>query len=564
MRLTQRLLVGSLALVGLLVVAVVAIAGGRLRGRLVEEQRQALTKEARYVAAQWRPGIDPDSLADVAGRIFEHRVTLVAPDGAVIGDSEFEPAELARLENHRVRPEIVAAQRLGEGSASRRSSSAGDEELYVAHRGAHGFTRVSVPTARVEDAVRGAQRDVLLAGALGLVGALLLAYLFARSVSRPVEELRDVARTIAAGDLTARPALTAPGEIGDLATALHQMTEQLGARLEALRRDEELMTALVESLHQGIVALTERGVVARMNDHARALFGVSAPVPFAADLLPRHTLLRQAIDAALEGRGTDFAELDVGGRTLALTARPLHGGGVVLSLLDLTELRRLEQVRRDFVANVSHELRTPLTVVSGFAETLDDDELPPEDRRRFLSTIRANAARMQRIVDDLLDLSRIESGRWEPDPAVVELEPVVADVLDSSRLLAAPRRLRLAATLEASTAYVDPTALRQVLTNLVENAVRYTTAGEVVVRSERAPGGVWLHVRDTGIGIPAEHLGRIFERFYRVDPARSRAEGGTGLGLAIVKHLVEAHGGRVQATSEVGVGTCVSVWLPDG
>lgn len=563
MRLTQRLLLGSLALIGVLVIAVVAIAGGRLRSRLVDEQLRELRRETRYVAAQWRPGLDADSLADVAGQALERRVTLIDSTGRVIGDSEFTADAVRRLENHGTRPEIIAARRHGEGWASRFSTSAGEEAHYAARRTSFGFARVSVPTLRVQEAVSGAQRDVLLAGTIGLGGALLLAYLFARSISRPVEELRDVARSIAAGRLDTRPALSAPGEIGDLAAALHRMAEQLAARLRALREDEELMTALVESLHQGVVALTERGVVVRLNDHSRRLLGVSAEVPFAAEQLPRHPALRRAIDDALEGQGTEFTEIEIGDRTLALTARPLQGGGAVLSLLDLTELRRLELVRRDFVANVSHELKTPLTVVSGFAETLEDEELPPADRRLFVESIRTNAARMQRIVDDLLDLSRIESGRWEPVIGAVELAPIVEDAVGGVRRALAGRDVAIETELGESTIMADATALRQVLGNLVDNAARYTSAGRIRVESRRDGPGVWLHVHDSGVGIPAEHLPRIFERFYRVDPARSRAEGGTGLGLAIVRHLVEAHGGRVVAESEFGRGTTVSAYFPD-
>jgi two-component system phosphate regulon sensor histidine kinase PhoR len=257
--------------------------------------------------------------------------------------------------------------------------------------------------------------------------------------------------------------------------------------------------------------------------------------------------------------------VQIGGHTLAVTARPLAVGGAVVALFDLTAIRRLEVVRRDFAANVSHELKTPLTVVSGFAETLlHDENLPPEQRRHFAETIVANATRMQRIVDDLLDLSRIESGGWSPDPTWVDGEGLVRDVFTTVEANARSKGLRLVPAVDpGKRVYADPTALRQVLCNLVENAVRYTQSGTVTVRAEHGRGGTWIHVSDTGVGIAAEHLSRIFERFYRVDPSRSRSEGGTGLGLAIVKHLVEAHGGRVRAESRPGVGTTVSAFLPD-
>jgi signal transduction histidine kinase len=445
------------------------------------------------------------------------------------------------------------------------SASAGDEELYVAVRHPLGFVRVSIGTARFDTIVRGAQRDVVFSSLVALAGTLVLAWLFSRSVSRPVAELRDVASAIAAGDLTARPSLTAPGEVGDLALALHRMTEELGRRLVALREEDALLTALVDSLNEGVLALNERGEVVRINERGRALLNVPAAVPFPSEILPRSAMMREAIEAALAGEATDPTELEIGGRTLAVTARPLVVGGAVVTLFDLTPVRRLEVVRRDFAANVSHELKTPLTVVNGFAETLLlEPDLSPEQRRHFTEAIAANASRMQRIVDDLLDLSRIESGGWMPAPASVELTGLVRDTFTTVEGKARSKGLKLvSAVTDGQRIHGDPTALRQVLSNLVENAVRYTTTGSVKVSAREDAGGVWLEVQDTGVGIPAPHLPRIFERFYRVDPSRSRAEGGTGLGLAIVKHLVEAHGGRVRARSEAGVGTTISVFFPN-
>jgi two-component system phosphate regulon sensor histidine kinase PhoR len=565
-KLAERLLAGSLVIVSVLVLAVVAIAGGRLRSRLAAEQRAELLRDARLVATQWRPGTDADELADTAGRALGYRVTLIGTDGAVLGDSEFDGEALRRLENHGARPEVVAARSGDVGSAVRFSASAGDEELYVAVRDPPlGFVRVSIGTQRFEQIVRGAQRDVVFSSLIALAGTLVLAWLFSRTVSRPVSELRDVARSIAAGDLTARPALAAPGEVGDLAVALHRMTEELARRLGALREEDALLTALVDSLNEGVLALNERGEVVRINERGRGFLRITAPVPLSAEMLPRNATLREAIESALAGEVTEPAELQIAGRTLAVTARPLDVGGAVVALFDLTAIRRLEVVRRDFAANVSHELKTPLTVVNGFAETLlHDEDLSAEQRRHFAETIVANATRMQRIVDDLLDLSRIESGGWVPEPASVDTAGLVRDVFTTVEREARAKGLSLVAEIDAvRRVHADPTALRQVLCNLVENAVRYTSSGTVTVRAEDGRGGTWLHVSDTGVGIAAEHLSRIFERFYRVDPSRSRSEGGTGLGLAIVKHLVEAHGGRVHAESQPGRGTTVSAFFPN-
>ena len=560
MTLARRLLAGSLIVVVALVAAIVLIAGGRLRNRLVEEKRDELERVGRMIAADWRSDTDVEELARRAGDALGYRVTLVDSAGVVIGDSEFGPEALRRLENHLDRPEIMTARANGVGVARRHSESAGDDELYVAQRHPLGYVRTSITTRSLDEIVRGAQRDVLVSGLLALIGALALASLFARSVSQPVVELRDVARAIASGDLHRRPALSAPGEVGDLATALHRMAEQLAHRLDALEADDQLMTAVLESLEEGVIALDERGMVVRINERARSLLGARSPVPFARELLPRDPTLREAIDAALAGSTTAATEVALYDRTVAVSSRPLGAGGGVVAVLDLTTLRRLETIRRDFVANVSHELKTPLTAVSGYAETLLDDSIPAEQRRRFVETIHDNATRMQRIVDDLLDLSRIESGGWRPNVTLVDVAGVVHDVFTTIQPTAAAKGLALVAdvTPEATHVRADPTAFRQVLTNLVENAVRYTRDGSVTVRTRRTHDGVWVDVRDTGIGIALEHLPRIFERFYRVDAGRSRAEGGTGLGLAIVRHLVDAHGGRIEATSTVGRGTTIS------
>lgn len=564
MRLSRRLLAGSLLVIGVLVLLVVLSLDWRLRVRLRADTTVELLREAALIADSWHEGLDADSLANRAGAALGHRVTIITPDGVVIGDSEFDQPALGALENHRTRPEVIAAIDSGTGSSIRFSASAGDEELYAARRTPLGFVRVSISTAAQGIIIRRVQTDVLVVALVATVAALLLAALFARSVTRPILELRDDARAIAAGDLSRRPSLVAPAEVGELASAFHRLAEQLTARVRALEADDALLRALTEALNEGVVALDGRQQVLHMNAGARRLLNVRDPLPFPADRLPRDRVLRDALAAALNGTSTDALETQLNDRAVTLTARPLDGGGAVLALLDVTPIRRLETVRRDFVANVSHELRTPLTVVSGFAETLQDESLPADDRERFSATILANTRRMQRIVDDLLDLSRIESGGWRPNPVQVDLRAVVQEIFSGARNVADKKKIALISALpsDVPAVYADPTALRQVLSNLVDNALRHTPSGSVTISARHEGGGVLLCVRDTGVGIPAEHLPRIFERFYRVDAARSRHEGGTGLGLAIVKHMVEAHGGRVRAESSAGAGTTVSVLFP--
>jgi signal transduction histidine kinase len=249
-----------------------------------------------------------------------------------------------------------------------------------------------------------------------------------------------------------------------------------------------------------------------------------------------------------------------------MNARPLPSGGAVLVIHDLTELRRLEAVRRDFVANVSHELKTPLTSISGYAETLLADTPDAETNHRFLTTILDNARRMQRLVDDLLDLARIESGRWQPEREPLDVAAIAREAWSELADRSAAKGIDFGVDIGAGAEMVlaDHDALHQVLTNLLDNSLRYSAAGgRIVCRSRLDDGGVAVSVTDTGSGIVHEHLPRIFERFYRADPSRSREEGGTGLGLSIVKHLVEAHGGSVHAESERGLGTTVTCWFPN-
>jgi two-component system phosphate regulon sensor histidine kinase PhoR len=563
-KLAHRLLLQSLAIVAVMVISVVVIIDNQLHSSITDQTVHDLAGEARFLATQWKVGVDADSLADMAGAATGRRVTLIDPSGHVEGDSEFDGPALQRLENHSRRPEVVAAQANGVGSIKRMSPSTGEEQLYVAVKAPRGTARVSVTTTTVEDLFARARRGVLAAGLISFILAGILATLFSRAVSKPITELRDVAKSLAAGERKRYPALAAPGEVGDLANAVHRLAEQLEARLSALNAEQSILSALVETLNEGVIAISPSSEVVRINQTGRRLLSIDRPIPFGLDFLPREATLRNAILAALSGTPTETEEVVIGRTTFSLTARPLDNGGAVIALFDLTPIRRLEAVRRDFVANVSHELRTPLTIVGGFAETLQDPDLAPDRRERFAKTIVSNAQRMQRIVDELLDLSRIESGHWQPHPQQVRVADVAAEVFARIADAAKSKGIALETVVgpNAETIYADRTALEQILLNLVENAMRHTAAGRIAIETTREAGGVVLSVSDTGTGIPPEHLPRIFERFYRADAGRSREAGGTGLGLAIVKHLVEAHGGSVRAESTMGAGTRIVIQFP--
>jgi signal transduction histidine kinase len=567
-KLAQRLLLGAVLIVSVLMVVIVTLSGQRLRNQLRQLAATQLGVAARLVAQQWRQDAAADAYADSAGSALGQRVTLVDSSGRVVGDSEFGGAALDALQNHNDRPEIITARSTGQGSSLRASPSEGDEELYVAVAAGNGrVARVSIGTTQLNAIVARVRREVLVSGLIALAIAIALAAIFSRQVSKPVIELRDVASAIAGGDLSRRPALSAPGEVGELAFAVRRMAEELERRMRAIEAEDELLGALVESLNEGFVAIDGQRRVIRINRAGRQLLDVAIDVPFSVDLLPRDRTFQDALSEALRGGIVDRTETQIGSRTLALTARPLGEGGAVVALFDLTGLRRLQTVRRDFVANVSHELKTPLTAIRGFAETLTAELATDAQHTQFAETIRANAERMQRLIDDLLDLSRIESGGWAPTPTLVDVAAATSEAIGPSRDEAAKRGSSIELTIDpdATRLRADPMAVRQVIENLVENAVRYTpSGGKITVFARPYDHGVMLGVTDTGTGIAAEHLPRIFERFYRVDPARSRAAGGTGLGLAIVKHLVEAHGGSVRAESQVGRGTTISLFFPGG
>jgi signal transduction histidine kinase len=564
-KLRGRLVVGALAIITVQVIVVVLLVQRQLSTSLRDDAVAGLTREATVVAAHWTPEADPYQLAHTDGAALGHRVTLISPTGVVMGDSEFDREGMARMENHASRPEVRDAINGLIGTNTRRSASRSDDELYVALKGGQGVARLSMSEYGLNAQIDRAQNVVALAGAASLAVALLIAWTLAQRLARPVIELKDVARAIAAGDLTRRASIDPAGELGELAVSLRELSEQLVAREQSRQAYEALLEQLTESLNEGIIGVDAGRRVVRINNTGRRLLGVHDALPFSVDLIPRDRALRDALDSAFAGHTTEGSESVIHGRTVHVTARPLSFGGAVLALLDMTRVRRLEAVRRDFVANVSHELRTPLTIVSGFAETLMEDDLDPASRQQFSSRILANTRRMQRIVDDLLDVSRIESGTWIPNLEPVDIDAAAADAFASVADAASGKHIALTTEIDAGARVMqaDSTAIRQILGNLVDNAVRHTAAGSVTVFSRRtASGAIELGVRDTGTGIPPEHLSRVFERFYRVDAGRSREQGGTGLGLAIVRLLVEAHGGRVRAESAPGTGTKVTAEFP--
>lgn len=568
----ERLFLSYLVLITATVAAIAVGVGLSLRHQLermtLRDLRRDLVLVRGMLGGTLPPAAAADAAADRLSALSGRRVTLIAPDGRVIGDSDVESARLPTLENHLDRAEIQAAREGRIGYARRNSASVGAPHLYLAaplRRG--GVLRIAVPLREVDAAIWALRRNTLTVGAVALLFAAVFSWTFSRAFTRPLREVRTVARALADGDLSQRVMYSRHDELGELGGILNKLAGELQQRLAQLEAERAEMQTLIDGMAEGVLALAEDGTVRRANPAARRIFSLA---PGRTDLAPQAVARRPAflslVQRALAGGSVAATELQHDGRHLLATGQPLAAGGAVLVFLDVSELRRLEDARRDFVANASHELKTPLTAIRGYSETLLDDDLPPALRHQFAATVQVNAERLQRIVDDLLDLSRIESGGWRVRPELLPLAEVAwsnwEPLADSARVAGIDFATHLDD--QALRVYADPSALRQIFTNLFSNAVRYSgKGGSVVVRARRDGSAVVVEVADTGHGIPAAHLPRIFERFYRVDPSRARAEGGTGLGLAIVRHLVERHGGRVDASSELGRGTVIRFTLPD-
>jgi signal transduction histidine kinase len=561
----RRLVAGTILVVAVAMGVLVLAAERQLRRDLEADLARGLEREARLVR-QLLPA-DSSGWAAAVRRLAaenESRITLLDRSGRVVADSHIPHDGLWTVESHATRPEVRAALAGGTGVDIRVSASTGRRLAYVAIPGGPGVVRVGASPDPLDATVASARRAMLRAAALALLLAGGLALLAARSFTHPLAGISEAAQAIASGEQPRFPRSNVP-DVNELVGSLRRMHDQLGSRFEDLRREKAESAALVDAMLEGVIATDPRGRVVTANPAAHRLLGYGSeePLPVLPELF-RAKAARDVVATVLRGGSVEGREVERDGRVLLLSGRPLPEGGAVLVLHDLTEIRRLEAVRRDFVANVSHELKTPLTSISGYAETLLTDPPEPDVARRFLEVIHANGRRMQRLVDDLLDLSRIESGRWQPTPVAVDVTSVAREVWSALGDRAARSGVELVVETEPGVELVaDADAVRQVLGNLFENALRYTPAGgRITCRAMHERGGVALTVADTGGGIAGEHLPRVFERFYRADPSRSRAEGGTGLGLSIVKHLVEAHGGRVSVQSVLGEGATFRCWFP--
>jgi two-component system phosphate regulon sensor histidine kinase PhoR len=578
-----RLLVALAALAALVLLAAGWAAERGLRVRERARIERELERDARLVrellagqqlVAERREALQEAALR--ASRAASVRVTVVARDGTVLADSNVSAADLAVLENHAARPEVQAALAGRVGHATRTSQSVGRRLLYLAVPAADepgaGAIRVAADLGAIDAQSAALRRELAGAGLVVLVCMLPLALLLSHLALRPLREVAEVVHSIAEGDLERRLPRGAPDEFGRIAAAVNEMAEQLRARLRELTEDKERLQAVLAGMVEGVLVVDGSQRVVLANPRLRELFGFRG----GAVGRPHWEVVRRAdvqeaiAKAALQADPIVGDVSTEGGepRQLQLHAVRFPASGPLLGVVavfhDVTEVRRLERMRRDFVANVSHELKTPLTAIRGFAETLRGSELPEAQRSAFLDVILRHAERLARLIDDILELSRVE-GRQQPFVAAdVDVARVAALLLrDLSPQLEARRIGAELAPGAHGVAFADRRAVEQILGNLLENASKYTEpGGRIEVRVAEAGSQIRVEVADTGIGIPPEDLPRIFERFYRVDKARSRDLGGTGLGLAIVKHLAQAQGGEVSVRSRPGEGSTFTVLLP--
>ncbi|HKV28614.1 MAG TPA: ATP-binding protein [Candidatus Acidoferrales bacterium] len=560
-------------------------AGRILRQNYIRAADEHLSSLAQLAKFPPPPLDDPKALGSWASRMSRSgaRVTVIAFDGRVLADSAHD---VETMENHSNRPEFIQAVADGEGESVRHSHTLDRDLVYWAMRFDRAaqppvVIRFATPLAQITTALARVRRNLWGVSFLILLLGIAISLLFSRRFVKRVERLQAFSRRVAAGDFRPLPLEPAHDELGDLTEALNDTASHLSATILSLTEERNRSAAILRSMAEGIAVVDARERVTFCNDAFKKIWNIGSmdiegrP---AVEVI-RHPDILALIHRALEGGEVLHGEISSGSanpRSFSVTVAPIPvfddpvvapkpqqkstPFGAVVVLHEITDLRRLEQVRKDFVANVSHELRTPLTAIQGFAETLLTGALEDQqNNRHFVEIIRDHAARLSRLTDDLLKLSRIEAGKLDMDFQAVDMGVLIEASVESSRNAATQKKLSLVpANVPANFPRVlgDANLLREVLRNLLDNAIQYTPAGgRIQIDVATKESYAIITVTDTGIGIPQADQSRIFERFYRVDAARSREVGGTGLGLAIAKHVVEAHGGEIWVESTVGEGS---------
>ena len=580
-----RAFVTALATASVTLAVTVTLVSWSVRRTVGNRIEQDLVKEARLAAEtlSHRQSATPaelDAEADALGQLVSARVTFVAPDGRVVGDSDVSAEGLLRLENHNDRPEIQQARMTGLGVARRYSPTLDIDMLYVAvpvrNPAAPSLSevRLALPLVEIRDQLAALWRTAFIAAAAGLLSALLLAWGASALLSGRVRAIAEVAGRYTAGDFS-RPARDyGSDEIGTVARSLDGAIREIGRRADELATDRARMEAILGGMAEGVVVVNAEGQVQLANAAARRMLRLYASVEGRHYLeIVRDPDIAAQVSAALAGREGDNIELPLQqGLIATVRTAPVvaeRATGAVVVLHDITDLRRADRVRRDFVANVSHELRTPLTAIRGYVEALRDIEPGSGESQRFLDIVLRHALRMERLVADLLRLARLDARQDLVERTPCDVETLFSAVQIELSMLIGSRNQRVVTTIQpdASLVQADGTQLHDALKNLVENASHYAPPDtEITLQSERRDGSIVLSVLDQGPGIPPSEMSRIFERFYRIDKARRQPSqqhpGGTGLGLSIARHLVELQGGRLTAQNRPEGGAAFRIELP--
>jgi two-component system phosphate regulon sensor histidine kinase PhoR len=577
----------ALPYVALILVATLGLTiyvSDQVRAVRLADLEAGLLSDARLLAGSaaslLQAGTDPEALDEMARRWaapLEARVTIIGPDGVVQGESD---EDRTQMDNHLSRLEVQQALAAGQGSSRRYSATLGYEMMYVAvpilgsEGQVLGVMRVALPLAEIEANASRLRQNVLLAGVPVALLAALLAVIIAGHTTLPLRQLTGVAERMAAGDLDARLLPSSQDEVGQLTRAFNHMGDQIREQVTSLAAEQARLAAVLDHMADGVLITDGSGRVLLINaaaarlldtDEERALGRSFAQV---APYYPLIELWKACRDGPGQGEEqVDMVEVSRQGLFLQAIITPFpqaDAEGYLVILQDLTRIRRLETVRRDFISNISHELRTPLAGLKALVDTLRGGAIKdPPAAKRFLKRMDAEVDALTQMVEELLELSRIESGQAPLRLAPMPVAEIALPPVDRLRPQAERAGLRLTVVLppQMPAVLADADRARLVLTNLVHNAVKFTPpGGRITVAARPAEDDILFSVQDTGVGIPAEDLARIFERFYKAD--RARSGGGTGLGLAIAKHIVQAHGGRIWAESVEGQGSTFYFTLP--
>jgi two-component system phosphate regulon sensor histidine kinase PhoR len=585
-RLLWKLYAGYAVLMLLALTVVVVMMLRVMTQNAQEETRQRLHREATLLQEVVLPALRSSTEAGLQPRLqtlgatLQTRLTVLRTDGTVVADSAEEPA---RLDNHAERPEVVAARSEGLGVTTRVSYTLGIRMMYLAlpvrlDGQLLGYVRAAVSLTSIDPALARLRTTVLLGAMVAAGFGLLGGFFFVRRVMQPLVSVTTAVTSIARESQEQSVSLQPGDEIHTLAEAVTRVGQHLRERMETLSREHNQLLAVLGSMVEGVIAVDRHERVVHMNQAAGVILRVTPEISIGQPIweITRVRAITEILSDTIRDSEEVVREVrvvePVREQIVQLHAAPLRSGmgalaGAVVVLHDVTELRRLENVRREFVANVSHELKTPVTAIKGFVETLRDGALDDRPQaERFLDIVARHAERLQAIIEDLLSLSRLE--QEDEAPGLTRVETTLADVLQAAvqdcAVKAAAGQIVVSVTCEQHLrATINAPLIEQAVVNLLDNAINYSKAGSTVwIEAAHDGPELLIAVRDQGVGIPQQHLPRLFERFYRVDKARSRDHGGTGLGLAIVKHIALVHGGRVSVTSAVGKGSTFVLQLP--